>query len=99
MFFATALQIGRWVVINKVDQYLSDKMNSNRVKDGDSKIKDMEREARDKYKNKHDGKWEHHKSEKYPTWLEIVYSGVPYDVTVGSPNFNVNMEGGCETSP
>lgn len=94
LFFATALQIGRWVVINKVDQYLSDKMNSNRVKDGDSKIKDMEREARDKYKNKHDGKWEHHKSEKYPTWLEIVYSGVPYDVTVGSPNFNVNMEGG-----
>lgn len=69
-------------------------MNSSRLKDNDSSIKKMEREARDKYKEKHDGKWAHNKSEKYPTWLEIVYDGVPYDVSIGSPKFGVNMEAG-----
>ena len=94
LFFATALQIGRWVVINKVNQYATEKMNSSRLKDNDSSIKKMEHEARDKYKEKHDGKWAHNKSEKYPTWLEIVYDGVPYDVSIGSPKFGVNMEAG-----
>lgn len=94
LFFATALQIGRWVLINKINQYATKKMNSSRVKDNDSSIKKIEREARDKYKEKHDGKWDHNKSEKYPTWLEIVYDGVPYDVSIGSPIFGVNMEAG-----
>lgn len=94
LFFATALQIGRWVAINKVNQYSSKKMNSSRLKDNDPSIKKMEREARDKFKEKHDGKWVHNKSEKYPTWLEIVYNGVPYDVSIGSSNFGVNMEAG-----
>lgn len=80
LFFATALQIGRWVVINKVNQYATEKMNSSRLKDNDSSIKKMEREARDKYKEKHDGKWAHNKSEKYPTWLEIVYDGVAENI-------------------
>ena len=42
LFFATALQIGRWVVINKVNQYATEKMNSSRLKDNDSSIKKME---------------------------------------------------------
>lgn len=94
LFFATALQIGRWVVINKINQSITEKMNDSRLKDNAPSIKKMEREKRDKFKNKHDGKWDHNKSEKYPTWLEIVYDGVPYDVTVGSPKFGVNMEAG-----
>ena len=94
LFFATALQIGRWIVINKANQYMTKKMNSARVKHDDVSIKKMEREARDKYKEKHDGKWAHNKSEKYPTWLEIVYDGVPYDISMGSPQFGVNMEAG-----
>lgn len=94
LLFATALQIGRWVVINMVNKYATEKINNSRLKDNDLSIKKMERETRDKYKEKHDGKWEHNKSEKYPTWLEIVFDGVPYDVTLGSPEFGVNMEGG-----
>lgn len=94
LLFATALQLGRWVVINKVNQYVTTKIDNSRLKDNDSAIKKMERKARDKYKEKHDGKWAHNKSEKYPTWLEIVYDGVPYDVSVGSPRFGVNMEAG-----
>lgn len=94
LFFATALQIGRWVVINKINQLVTEKMNGLRMKDNDSSIQKMEREARDAFKDTHDGIWDHNKSEKYPTWLEIVYDGVPYDVSIGSPNFGVNMEGG-----
>lgn len=94
LFFATALQIGKWVAINKIDKIISDKIVDSRVRDNDANIKRMEREARDKFKNKHNGDWLHNKSEKYPTWLEIVYDGVPYDVSIGSPNFGVNMEGG-----
>lgn len=94
LFFATALQIGRWIVINKVNQYVTEKMNGSRLKDNDTSIKKMEREARDRYKKTHDGKWAHNKSKKYPTWLEIVYDGVPYDVSIGSPKFGVNMEAG-----
>lgn len=93
LFFATALQIGRWVLINQISKYTDENIKQSRRKDNDPSIKKMEREKRDKYKEKHDN-WEHNKSEKYPTWLEIVYDGVPYDVSIGSPNFNVNMEGG-----
>ncbi len=94
LFFATALQIGRWIVINKVNQWATEKINNSRLKHDDKSIKKMEKDARDKFKSKHEGKWPHNKSDKYPTWLEIVYSGVPYDVTAGSPKFGVNMEGG-----
>ncbi|MCR5667426.1 MAG: hypothetical protein K6G05_00040 [Lachnospiraceae bacterium] len=94
LFFATALQIGRWIVINKINQFASEKIDNSRLKDNDASIKKMEREARDRYKEKHDGKWAHNKSDKYPTWLEIIYDGVPYDVSVGSPKFGVNMEAG-----
>lgn len=98
LFFATALQMGRWIVINQANKYATEKMNSERKKDNDLSIKKKEQEARNKFKKKHDvdqdGDWEHHKSEKYPSWLEIVFDGVPYDVSVGSPRFGVNMEAG-----
>lgn len=86
--------MGRWIVINKLNKYMTKKINNSRLKDNDSSIKKMERKARDKFKDKYDGKWSHRKSEKYPTWLEIIYDGVPYDVSVGSPKFGVNMEAG-----
>ena len=94
LFFATALQVGRWVVINKLNEITTKKINSSRVKDNDSAIRKMEREARDKFKKKHEGKWTNNKSENFPTWLEIVTEGVPYDVSVGSPKFGINMEAG-----
>ena len=94
LFFATALQIGKWVVINKLNNVISKKIDGSRLKDNDKTIKDTERKIRDEMKECFDGKWDHNKSEKYPSWLEIVYDGVPFDVSIGSPNFGVNMEGG-----
>ena len=98
LFFATALQVARWVLISKISSAVDKKISDSRVKDNDSSIKRMEQEKRNNYKEKHDvekdGNWEHKKSEKYRTWLEIVYDGVPYDVTIGSPRFGINMEAG-----
>ena len=93
LFFATALQVARWVILNLINREFTQKIDDSRLKDNDKSIKKKEREKREKYKQKHDN-WDHHKSEKYPTWLEIVFDGVPFDVSVGSPQFNVNMGAG-----
>ena len=42
LFFATALQVGRWVVINKLNEITTKKINSSRVKDNDSAIRKMD---------------------------------------------------------
>ncbi len=94
LFFATALQIGRWIVINQLNNCATEKINNSRMKDNDPSIKKMEQEAKNKFKKKHEGKWDNKKSEKYPAWLNIVFEGVPFDVSVGSPKFGVNMEAG-----
>lgn len=39
LFFATALQIGRWVVINQVNKHVTEKMDTSRIKDNDPRIK------------------------------------------------------------
>lgn len=98
LFVATALQMCRWLIISELSKITDEQIKSGRVKDNDKSIKDMERKKRDSFKNRYDkeqgGKWEHNKSEKHRSWLNILYDGVPYDVTVGSPNFGVKMEGG-----
>ena len=98
LFFAIALQMARWILIGKLNQAADAKIADNRVKHDDPGIKEMERQKREKYKQKHDvdhnGKWEHNKSESHRSWLEIVYGGVPYDVTGEAKNFGVNMGGG-----
>ena len=94
---ATALQISRWILIGKLSEYMDSVTHTDRLEHDDKSIKDMERGLRDDYKSTHDidanGTWEHNKSEKYPTWLEIAYDGVPYDVTRGSSEKDVNMDG------
>ena len=98
LMLATALQITRWVVIAQINQALdkkldaSDKENTVRKKDNDPSIEKKKHDQQKNYKDQH--KWEDKKSEKYPTWKEIVTEGVPYDITAGSPQFGVNMGGG-----
>lgn len=92
LMLATALQISRWVIISIINQNLGEKLKDSRKKDNDSTIEEKKQKNQKEYENKH--KWEERNSEKYPTWKEIVKDGVPYDVTVGSPEFGVNMGGG-----
>lgn len=93
LFFATSLQVTRWILIALVNRLLSKNIDELRVKHNDSSIKQMEKTLREDYKKNHKN-WAHERSKKYPTWLEIVFEGVPYDVTVGSPAFGENMSGG-----
>lgn len=92
LMLATALQVARWVVIAQVSKNLDNKLKNNRKDHNDSSIEEKKHRQQEKYKDKH--KWEDKKSEKYPTWTEIVTDGVPYDVTAGSKKFGVNMGGG-----
>lgn len=93
LFFATSLQVTRWILIALVNRLLSKNIDELRVKHNDSSIKQMEKTLREDYKKNHKN-CAHERSKKYPTWLEIVFEGVPYDVTVGSPAFGENMSGG-----
>lgn len=92
LMIATALQIARWVLLATINQNLDEKMKESRKKDNDPDIEKKKHKRQEDYENKH--KWDDKSSEKYPTWKEIVSEGVPYDITVGSPNFGVNMGGG-----
>lgn len=93
LFLATALQIGRWVLIAKLNEIAEEKISDSRKKDNDKTIKDKQKKSQQDYKNKH-GDREHVKSDKYRDWAELVFGPVPYDTSIGSPKFGVNMEGG-----
>lgn len=92
LLLATALQIGRWVVIGELNGSISRQMEESRVAHDDQSIKDMEKEKRYEYKEKH--KDDEHIKSKHRDWANIVFDSVPYDITRGSKNFGINMEAG-----
>lgn len=93
LFLATSLQLARWIILALANRAITDKIQNNRLKDKDPKIKKAERKANDFFSSLFDDEWGR-KKEKYPSAKEILYDGAPYDVTCGSPLFGVNMEGG-----
>ncbi len=100
LFFATALQVSRWFLLGLFNEWSEQKLDdmiNNRLDHDDKWIKDYEREKRDEFKKNHydEKKPEDRseRSEKHRSFLSIAFDGVPYDVTVGSPKFGVNMEG------
>lgn len=94
LFFATSLQLTRWVILALFNRLASEKIQNIRMRDNDPKIKKFEREANDSFSSMFDDEWGRIK-EKYPSAKEILYGGAPYDVICGSPLFGVNMEGGA----
>lgn len=92
LLLATSLQVGRWVVFGEISDAVSDIIEDLRVAHDDKSIEDMEKKKRRDYKEKHvDDK--HIKSE-HRDWPSIVFDSVPYDITVGSKEYDINMEGG-----
>ncbi len=90
LLLATALQVGRWVVLGEINGALSDKIKESRVAHDDKSIKNIEKGKRLDYKEKHfDNK--HFKSQ-HRDWANIVFDSVPYDITRGSKAHGVNME-------
>lgn len=99
LFFAVALQVTRQFLLTG-DLGNTFKLDE-RLKDNNKSIKDKIKTQQENYKKKNyspDSKngWGTQKSQKgYRTWLEIAMTKkVPYDVTEGSPNLNINMLGG-----
>ena len=92
LMLATALQIGRWIVIGEINGFLTKKIEDSRVKHDDKSIKEWEKEKRSGYKEQH--KDDEHIKSKHRDWANIVFDSVPYDITRGSKVFFVNMEGG-----
>lgn len=92
LMLATALQVGRWVVIGEINGIVSKKLSDSRVDHNDKSIQDMEKEKRNNYQAKHDE--DPHVKSKYRDWTNIVFDSVPYDITKDSPLFGVGMEGG-----
>ena len=93
LVLAIALQTLRWILLPElghrvnINERLSDK-------DGDKLVK----EKKKAFCEKHDD-WSSSKPNQgkrlrvKKSWKEIIYSGVPYDVTAGSPAQNINMGG------
>ncbi len=91
LLLATALQIGRWVIIGELNHYLTQKIDQPRKPHDDQSIKDMEKEKRHDYTKKH--KDDPHVKSKHRDWLNIVRDSVPYDITKGSVAFGIDMGG------
>lgn len=88
LMLATALQVSRWIVIGKINRAVSEKIADSRVEHNDKDILKMEKEKRDAYRAKHG---DENIEGKHRNWVNIIYNGVPYDITNGSPAFGVNM--------
>lgn len=92
LLLATALQVGRWVVIGEINGAVTQKLSDSRVDHNDKSIMDMEKKKRNKYKTKHNK--DPHVKSKHRDWSNIVFDSVPYDIFVGSfVDFSVSMEG------
>ena len=91
LMLATALQVSRWIVIGKVNQSVSKTIQDSRMEHNDSHILDMEKRERDSYRKSHGSE---NVEGKHRDWVNIIYNGVPYDITRGCGNFGVSMEGG-----
>lgn len=96
LMLATALQIGRWLILAEISKALDKKMDAARVEHNDKSILEVEKEKRKEFQAKFDKRFggEHLKSVGHRDWANIVFDSVPYDITRGSPAFGVNMQGG-----
>ena len=84
LFFATALQVGRWIIIGEINGLLEKKISDSRLDHNDKSILDMEKQKRNEYQNTYADQ-KKVKSRKHRDWENIIFETVPYDVTVGSP--------------
>ncbi|MBQ3748625.1 MAG: hypothetical protein II863_14575 [Kiritimatiellae bacterium] len=90
---ATAMQVARWAIIAHFSKLGQGFDPNERMKDNDQKIKDLERKQRDEFKNSRYTKGDEVKQGKYKDWLQILYSGVPFDTSKGTKQFGLGIGG------
>lgn len=89
LMIATALHVVKSLLFPSISEklnYGNSFDSTERLPHDDDSIKTAQREANEKFKNKH--------IEKNGTgyWINILYQTPPYDTTVGSPAIGYNME-------
>lgn len=91
---ATALQTAKALIF----PYIAQKMGygdsidkEERLNHDDKEIKDAQKEANDKFRDKHADK---QKKGERNEWIEILYRPPAFDATRGSKDIGINMEGG-----
>lgn len=57
LFFATSLQLTRWIILALANRAITDKIQNNRLKDKDPKIKKVERNVNDFFSSLFDDEW------------------------------------------
>lgn len=94
LVIATALQTVRWVIINKLYGDLGESFDPDeRLKHNDKEIKDDVYRRNKEFQDQHSGHGHRESQKGYKSWEEIIFKSAPYDVTVGSPDLGINMEG------
>lgn len=91
---AAALQTVRWVLMPEIGGTF-DAAERMTAKEGDALVKKLKQEFVEKHsgwdtEKKHQGR---RLRQEEKTWKEIIFSGVPYDVTAGSKELGLHLEG------
>lgn len=101
LFFATSLQILRWVILNRVIKINTEKFGesidtSERIDHNDKNMKSQVKQQQKIYKENYFEKNDEVKKskKKYRSAMELVMTTkVPYDATNGAALFNLNLGG------
>ena len=72
LFFATALQVGRWIIIGEINGLLEKKIADSRLDHNDKSILDMEKQKRNEYQNTYADQ-KKVKSRKHRDWENIIF--------------------------
>ena len=94
LMVATALQTARWLIIQDLCGDLGQTIDSDsRLNHNDKSIKDSVKESNKSFQERFKDHGHRESTKKYKSWEQIIFSSAPFDTTVGSPNFEENLEG------
>ena len=94
LMVATALQTARWLIIQELCGDLGQTIDSDsRLNHNDKSIKDSVKESNKSFQERFKDHGHRESTKKYKSWEQIIFSSAPFDTTVGSPNFEENLEG------
>lgn len=91
---ATALQTLRWVIIQEICGDLGEKINPDeRLGHKDKSIKDDINRRNSEFQNVFSDHGHQPSQRGHKSWEQIIFSSAPFDTTVGSPDFGLNLGG------
>lgn len=94
LMVATALQTARWLIIQELYGDLGQTIDGDsRLDHNDKSIKKSVNKSNKSFQKRFKDHGHHESAKKYKSWEQIIFSSAPYDTTVGSPNFEEDLEG------